>query len=230
MNAKPEAETRKKPNTETFVYQRLKTAIFKKYIKGGARIREEAVAEQLGVSRTPVRAAIKRLSYEGFLETAANRGALVVRPTLTEIRQSFAVRLILEKACARKAARNITPAALLRLKDLVKTEARLFEEKDLDRYYAINNEIHLSVARAAGNDVLLHYARELVNKTTIYLVLFDPFYDRKINPSMGEHSRIVAALEEGSPKAAGAAMEAHLQSALDGMRVEPVAPEDYLEV
>ena len=230
MNIKPDAGTRKKPDTETFVYQRLKTAIFKKYIKGGARIREEAVAEQLGVSRTPVRAAIKRLAYEGFLETAVNRGALVVRPTLAEIRQSFQVRLILEKACAQQAAQNITPTALDRIKELVKTEGRLFKERDLDRYYAINNDIHLSVARAAGNDVLLHYVRELVSKTTIYLVLFDPFYDRKINPSMSEHSRIVAALEDGSPKAAAAAMEAHLQSSLDGIRVEPDVPEDYLEL
>jgi len=71
----------KKQNSENSVYQKLKTAIRKRYIKQGSQLVEVTLAQKLGVSRTPVRSAIKKLEAEGLVNSIPNRGAFVITPT-----------------------------------------------------------------------------------------------------------------------------------------------------
>jgi len=87
-------------NTEDYVYGKLKNAIFKRYIRPDTRLVESKIAEQLGVSRTPVRGAIKRLAHDGFVKLSNNKGASIVKPTTKEIYDTFAVRAQLEKMAA----------------------------------------------------------------------------------------------------------------------------------
>lgn len=214
-------------SNEEFVYQKLKNAIVKRYIKQGTKLVETALAKQLKVSRTPVRSAIRRLAYEGFATYETNKGACVIEPTSEEIQGTFFVRTQLEKAAARLAAENITPAQLDQLKTYIDEETRIFENRDMDGYYRVNDAIHLIIAHASGNPVLTRYIEELLNRSKIYLILYDPFYTMPMNPSIHEHQQLVDALNSGDPVAAEAAMEAHLDSAFEGMELQTL-PDDYI--
>lgn len=214
-------------SNEEFVYQKLKNAIIKRYIKQGTKLVETALAKQLKVSRTPVRGAIRRLAHEGFATYETNKGACVIEPTSEEIKGAFFVRSQLEKAAARLAAENITPAQLAQLRAYIDEEIRIFENRDLNEYYRVNDAIHLIIAQASGNPVLTRYIEELLNRTKIYLILYDPFYTMPMNPSIHEHQQVVASLETRDPAAAEAAMQAHLDSAFEGMEIQAL-PEDYI--
>lgn len=216
-----------KKNNEEFVYQKLKNAIIKRYIKQGTKLIETALAKQLKVSRTPVRAAIRRLTYEGFATYKTNKGACVIAPGLEEIQGAFFVRTQLEKASARLAVKNITAAHWAVLYDLLEEETQAFENHDVEEYYRINEGLHLTIAQASGNPVLIRYIEELLNRTRIYLILYDPFFSMPIYPSIHEHKRLVDVLKTRDPDAAEKEMEIHLNSTFEGLDFK-VLPEDYI--
>ena len=216
-------------SNEEFAYQKLKNAIVKRYIKQGTKLVETALAKQLKVSRTPVRGAIRRLVYEGFATYQTNKGACVIEPTIDEIQGAFFVRLQLEKAAARLAAVNITAKELAQLEAHVAEEAQVFENRDLDAYYRVNDAIHLTIATASGNKVLSRYVEELLNRTKIYLILYDPFFSMPIYPTIHEHRQVVDALKTGDPDVAEKEMEVHLDSTFEGMEIQ-VLPEDYISL
>ena len=214
-------------SNEEFVYQKLKNAIVKRYVKQGTKLVETTLAKQLNVSRTPVRGAIRRLVYEGFATYETNKGACVIEPTIEEIQGTFFVRIQLEKAAARLAADNITAAQMDQLQSYLEEERHIFEKRDLDEYYRINDAIHLTIARASGNPVLARYIEELLNRTKIYLILYDPFFSMPIYPSIHEHQQVVDALKTKDPDVAEKEMEIHLNSAYEGMKIQKL-PDDYI--
>ena len=216
-----------KASNEEFVYQKLKNAIVKRYIKQGTKLVETALAKQLKVSRTPVRGAIRRLAYEGFASYEPNKGACVIAPDIKEIQGAFFVRTQLEKAAARLAAPKMATAQLGRLQAYLDEEAQVFENHDLEEYYRINECIHLTIARAAGNPVLTRYIEELLNRTKIYLILYDPFFSMPIYPTIHEHKQLVDALKTKDPDVAQKEMEIHLNSTFEGLDIQ-VLPDDYI--
>lgn len=216
-------------NSEEFIYQKLKNAIVKGYIKQGTKLAETALSKQMNISRTPIRSAIRRLIYEGFATYETNKGASVIKPTLEEIKETFFVRQQLEKAAARLAASQITPAQIDELQSCLDEEVRFFETRDIDGYYRVNDAIHLLIARASKNKVMARYIEELINRTKIYLILYDPFQTMPFNPSSHEHQKVIDALKAKDPAAAEKSMEIHLISAYKGMEI-PLIPEDYISL
>lgn len=220
-----------KVSMEEFVYNKLKNAIYKRYIRPNSKLVETAIAEQLGVSRTPVRAAIKKLVYDGFVQLKTNKGAYVIKPTIREIKDTFAVRTHLEEMSSYLAAKNIKEYQIHNLRELLEEEKKISKIKDLGEYYQFNDKFHLEIAKASGNKLLLQYVSDVISKTNIYLILFDPFYQMGINPSIKEHLDIILALEKRNQKEAKEAMRIHLKSALEGMKLEEIEeniPKDYL--
>jgi len=214
-------------NNEEIVYQKLKNAIIKRYIKQGTKLVEAALAKQLGVSRTPIRGAIRRLAYEGFARHEPNRGVYVIEPTVEEIKETFFVRRQLEKAAAGLAVINITDEQLELLESYLQEEDKIFADRDIEAYYRVNDGIHLAIARASNNDVLRRYIEELLNRTRIYLILCDPFFSMPIYPDQHEHRCLVDALKTRDRAKAEKEMEIHLQSAFEGLEIREL-PEDYI--
>lgn len=216
-------------NSEDFIYQRLKKAIIKGYIKQGTKLVETTLAKQMNVSRTPIRGAVRRLTYAGFAVYEANKGAYVIKPTLKEIKETFFVRQQLEQTAARLATDNITPEQIKELQTYCDEEIRTFENHDIEEFHRINDAIHLLIAEASGNKVLLRYIEELLNRTKIYLILYDPFQTTPLNPSIKEHKDMMQALKAKDPIAAEKYMGLHLESAYESMDI-PVIPEDYISL
>ncbi len=221
--------TTKKINSDHSVYNKLKTAIRKRYIKQGSQLVEIVLAKQLGVSRTPVRSAIKRLEAEGLVNTIPNRGAFVITPTQKEIEETFLVRAQLEMMACRIAATTVTEGQIKELEELIQLETDIFPETDLDQYYAVNDNLHLKIAEFSGNSVLKTYIKMLLDKTRIYLILYDPFYKLEYSPTL-EHRAIVDALKNRDPEEASRAIQAHITSSINGLQSAGQLPEDYLAV
>lgn len=219
----------RKINSEDAVYRKLKTAIRKRYIKQGSQLVEVALAQQLGVSRTPVRSAIKRLEAEGLVNSIPNRGAFVITPTQREIEETFRVRAQLEIMATRLTALNITGKQIEELHNLIKLETKVFDESNLDEYYAANDNLHLKIAELSGNRVLYSYIKELLDRTRIYLILYDPFYKLEYRPT-SEHEEIINALAAGDVERASNAVETHINSSINGLESAGNLPEDYLSL
>ena len=219
----------RKINSEDAVYRKLKTAIRKRYIKQGSQLVEVALAQQLGVSRTPVRSAIKRLEVEGLVNSIPNRGAFVITPTQKEIEETFLVRAQLEIMATRLASSRITAKQIEELRYLIRLETKVFDESNLDEYYAANDNLHLKIAELSGNRVLYLYIKELLDKTRIFLILYDPFYKLEYRPT-SEHEAIIDALAAGTQELAATAIEAHIRSSINGLESAGQLPEDYLSL
>jgi len=214
------------------VYHKLKNAIRKRYIKQGSQLIEGTLAEQLGVSRTPVRSSIKQLEAEGLVYTIPNRGAFVITPTFKEIEETFFVRCQLEQAAARLAATRIKPEQLGQLRDLLDKEKSQFNQNEPDEYYDINDTLHARIADISGNEVLATYIKELLDKTRTYLILFDPFSKLVLSSTLDAHRRVIEALAEHDPEGAAEAMEAHVTGSVGNLSevASSLVPEDYLSL
>lgn len=217
-------------NSEDAVYQKIKNAIRKRYIKQGSQLVEGSLAQKLGVSRTPVRSAIKRLEAEGLVNSIPNRGAFVITPTLKEIEETFLVRGHLEQMAIRLAAKKITPGQLAILNDLIDQEERVFNKHDFDEYYMVNDTFHQKIAEFSDNSVLTSYVGELLDRTRIFLILFDPFDKLSISPSLEDHRDIVEALSNGDQEQAATAVAKHIRSSVDDLETAELVPDDYLSI
>lgn len=190
---------------------------------------EISLAQQLGVSRTPVRSAIKRLEAEGLVNSIPNRGAFVITPTQREIEETFLVRAQLEMMATKLTTERITLKQIEELRELINVETKVFDKSNLDDYYAANDNLHLKIAELSGNKVLYSYIKELLDRTRIYLILYDPFYQLEYSPTT-EHAAIIDAMAERDGHKACLAVEAHINSSITGLESAGNLPEDYLSI
>lgn len=205
---------------EEYVYECIKDALLKRRIRPLSQLVETTIAEQLEVSRTPVRAAIRRLQYDGYVEIEPMRGAFVIKPTVKEIRDTFAVRICLESFAVELAAQQFNNNDYLVMEKLIELEESSFHTRNFQIYNDANAQIHLFIAEKAANRVLHQHIKDLLDKTGIYLVLFDPFYQIENNPSMDEHRLILEELQRREGKKASSMMVEHLKTTLEGLNLE----------
>ncbi|WP_286934280.1 MULTISPECIES: GntR family transcriptional regulator [Aminobacterium] len=193
-----------------YVYKELRRKIMNKEFKPGQHLPEIAIAEQLHVSRTPVREAFRRLANEGLINMIPNEGASLVDPSKEEIENTFEMRAYLECLAVKKAVHHITPLQLCMLEEEMQKEESIFAEKDLDKYLEINNAFHKIIAEASGNVVLYDLIVSVLSRSLVYLVLFESFFDFGGNPSLDEHREIVNALKGHNEERAVELMRSHI--------------------
>lgn len=125
----------------------------------GSRLRQEALAEELGVSRTPLREALARLVSEGLVEFVPNRGATVASRDFTDMENAWRARLVIEPGAARLAAERREPAAIERMEQTVVRQRSVAD--DVTASFALNREFHLTLVAASGNTHLLQFCELL---------------------------------------------------------------------
>jgi DNA-binding GntR family transcriptional regulator len=192
------------------VYESLRDAISDGRIAGGERVREEEVARNLGVSRTPVREALQRLQQRGLLSFGPARGLVVAQLSHEQVVELYAMREILEGSAARFAAQHATPqeiANLHRLQDQLRaSEGDDLLHKNLDRRF------HQAIYEAAHNRYLMQMLDSmldsfaLLHSTTLRL----PHRQRN---SDEERGRIIAAIEKHDANRAEKAAREHILQA-----------------
>ncbi len=203
-----------------YVYQELRHKIITKQMKPGQRLPEVNIAVQMGVSRTPVREALRRLASEGLVLIIPNSGARLVSPSKKEVENAYLVREQLECLAVRLAARNVADKHLRRLEESILSEEQAFKEKNLEQYLEINESFHRIIADASGNRILGEYIDNILARTNVFIVFYDPFYDIETNPSIEEHRSILKALQEKDEEKAVSLMRDHLKVSQE-MLAEP---------
>ena len=192
-------------------YDRLMAALREGAFKPGDRLREEDVAEQLSLSRTPVREALRRLEADGIVEHRPRQGAVIRQLSHSEVVELYEMRVVLERTAAEMAAKHGAEAEFDALDDLNQSIAQ--ERDNPARAAAINQDFHQGLYFAGRNRFLLEAARALNNS----LLLLGPttFTDEaRVDMVVRQHQAIIDALRDGDAEAAGAAAEAHLNTSL----------------
>lgn len=167
------------------------------------------MAEQFGVSRTPLREAFQRLALSGLVELIPRRGAFVRQPGPIELMEMFEVMSELEAICGRLAARRITEEALAELRDANSKCKAAVAANDTDRYYTENERFHRVIYRQSGNGFLEQEAAKLHKRLKPFRRQQLRFRGR-MGQSMAEHEAIVAALSAGDSDRAGQVLRDHV--------------------
>jgi DNA-binding GntR family transcriptional regulator len=205
-----DAEALRTRSRADFVYESLRDAIWDGRIAVGERVREEEIARNLGVSRTPVREALQRLHQRGLLVFGAGRGLTVASLSQHQVLQLYAMREILEGSAARFAAQHATApeiAILWRLQKELSTAGH-----DAMTLVTLNRRFHQAIYEAAHNQYLLqtlgvlHDSLALLHSTTFRV-------PSRRAESDEEHRRIVQAIEKHNPDRAEEAAREHIRQA-----------------
>jgi DNA-binding GntR family transcriptional regulator len=176
-------------------------------LPGGSRLNEVALAEELRISRPPIREALRVLSGEGLVEFVPGRGAFVVNPDREAIVQLGEIRLALEKTAARCAAERADATDRVALQQVMEhTEAQL---TDPSSPYPHHIEFHAALSGASHNPRLGQVLNEVIRQMRLASIQSneDP---RRAHEVLQEHHTITAAVLRGDPDAAEAAMADHI--------------------
>ena len=194
------------------VYRFLRDGIAEGRYSTGDCLVEMKLAEELGVSRTPVREALKQLELEDLVASQPNRGVIVKAFTSEDLRDVFTIRHLLEGQAAYWAAERITEAQLLELREIVDLMEFYTKKNDVPNLVKLDSRFHEILYAASNSRSLkhiltsLHHNISLARKSS----LTEP--DRPAG-SLAEHQRIYAAIERRDAQAAKAFMEQHIDTA-----------------
>jgi DNA-binding GntR family transcriptional regulator len=150
------------------VASKIREMIRKGALVRGQRIIEAELCEQIGVSRTPLREALRVLESEGLVELFPHKGVFVRQPSMNEIQEMFEVMGVLEGTCARLTPEKMTPVGWRKIERLHRKLETHYAEGDREKYIAINNVFHALVQELAGNHVLDEVVAKLLEKVALY--------------------------------------------------------------
>jgi DNA-binding GntR family transcriptional regulator len=181
----------------------------------GARLPEEDLAARAGVSRTPVREALRQLAAEGFVTFAPNRGAQVASWSDDDLEEIFQLRALLESYAASRAARRIDAARLLALHELadgMDAAAHRGTAAALDRIAELNNRFHRAILTIADSQ-RLHALLDTVIVVPLVHRTFHRYTPAALRRSMHHHRELLAAFEAADSEWAATVMRTHVLAA-----------------
>lgn len=190
-------------------YAMIREGILSGDFERGIRLREETLAQQAGVSRTPVREALRRLDAEGLVEFSPHRGARVTAWSAGELEDLYEIRAMLEGHAAGLAAQRITAEEVEALADLA---TRMESTDDLNQVKSLNSEFHWLIVRASRNSHLDSLVRGIVDTPLVHRTFESYTADRRAASHL-HHREIVAALRAGNRAWAESMMRAHIMAA-----------------
>lgn len=191
------------------VADRVRELVYREELKPGDWVDEVALCEQLGISRTPLREALKVLHAENLVELVARKGCRVKQLDDDDLLELFPVMASLEGLCANLATQKLKASDLKRL-ERIHAQLELYaEQQDVDRYYRANREFHRAIQDLAHNRWLTRISEELRNVLGLARHRQLTMAGR-LQASMQEHREIMRALRLGDAEAAAAAMHNHL--------------------
>ncbi|MEL6206207.1 MAG: GntR family transcriptional regulator [Pseudomonadota bacterium] len=143
-----------RPALAVEVANSLRDLILEGELAGGEKIREKELTERFGVSRTPLREAMKMLSSEGLIELIPNRGAVISQSSTEDLMDAFPVLAALEGLAGAQAAERATDEELAEISRLTRELQAAFDETDRPQYFDINQSIHNAILAASRNAIL----------------------------------------------------------------------------
>ncbi len=215
-------------NLHDAVVSRVRDMVIEGELAPGTRIHEGNLGRALGVSRTPLREALKFLASEGLIELIPPRGAVVRRFTAKDVRDALAVMGTLEALAGRLACTQASDAELGQIRHLHDRMMERYAARDRLPYFKLNQEIHSRILTASGNAVLAYVHGILQSRLKRIRYIGNEAPERWAG-AVADHEAIIAALGRRDADAAAAALEAHMAASWERVRdtvgeAEPPAP------
>lgn len=192
------------------VADKLREQIYQQELTPGDAIDEMALCERFGISRTPLREALKVLNSEGLIELIPRRGSFVRSMDVEELNELFPVMVVLEGLCAREAVENCEAEDLKKLESMHEKLEEFAKVGDVDNYYEQNFVFHQAVQDLSGNKWLQRVIGDLrkVLRLARHMQLTMP---GRLKASLEEHRQIMQAFIKNDPDLADKNMQNHLK-------------------
>ena len=226
MFANDQTEPLIRPALAVELVDRIRALIMEGDLRPGDKVPEKALTVRFGVSRTPVREALKVLASEGYVRLIPNRGAVVAEVTLAEIEEVVPVIAALEGAAGELAARHATDKEIASIRRLNDKMHAAFEAGDRPAYFDLNQQIHSALLAAARNPTLRQQHQMVAHRVrrARYQANLTP---ERWTEAVLEHDSIVEALEARSADRLGRLMKTHLEHKLNSLRRAITADETF---
>lgn len=194
------------------VFSRIQNDILNGVYQPGDSLTEKKLCEELGVSRTPVREALRQLELEELVQSTPNKGVIVTGVTPKDIEEIYIIRMMIEGLAARWATKHITPEEIQELKDALDLEEFYTMKKDAEHILKVDSKFHDILFRASKSKPLMHMLRT-----------FHHYVQRARNASfespdrakkvLEEHKAILDAIVEGDADKAERVTKEHVKNA-----------------
>jgi len=207
------------------VYRILKKEIIKGSLKPGSKVLEGRIAEQIGISRTPVREAIRELAAEGFVTLSPNQGVVVRSVSAENIREVLQIHSVLEGLAARLSCEVINEEDLKELENYVNKMEKLANKKDPLAYSEVDLKFHELIVNNCGNKRLIQMRKNISDQAQRYRIssLRTP---RRLKESLKEHQKILEAFKTKDPKKADVISQKHIQNALKNILAKVIEKQE----
>ncbi len=183
------------------ILESIRDAIISGAITSGSRVSEPDLAERFGISRTPIREALRQLESEGYLTVIPRKGAVVSAFTQKDVEEFYAIKSILEGYAAKLACCRLSEKEIDRLQTINKRLSELCEQSDIKQFFKVHNDFHDLFIKAADNEKL----REMINLLVTRfqrLRLMSISQPGRMAVSVTEHEKIITAFRERNCEAA----------------------------
>lgn len=208
---------------EEGIAQSLSRAIHEHRLSPGLKLGEDELAEVYGVSRTTIRAALRRLAHGQLVEVVRNRGAFVAQPSTKEAQEVFEARELLEPRTAHSAALKATPEDVRRLKAHIDSEHDAMHQGDHGVALYLSGQLHVEIARIAAQDTITKFIESLIARSSLVVALY--WKRESAICEQHAHDKLVDAMAANDAREAEALMRSHLIDLHSALDLSPSEPE-----
>ena len=210
------------------VADRLRKRIYSHELQPGEAIDEKALCEAYGISRTPLREALKVMASEGLVELVPRRGCFVRKLEAAELSELFPVMAVLEGLCAREAVAHLSDDKLALLEQLHSSLEAQAAAGDIDAYYEQNFRFHQAVQDLSQNRWLQRIVAEL--RTILRLARHTQLtVPGRLQRSLEEHRRIMAAFRRRDAEEVDRCMQEHLKAQWQALAASPAVQQGTVD-
>jgi DNA-binding GntR family transcriptional regulator len=203
--------------TTSFIVESLTRAIVEHRLQPGAKLVEQKLADQFGVSRTLVRQALYRLSQNRLIKIEPARGAFVYAPSAAEAQQVFEVRRMLEAGMVRAFVASAKAADIKALQTHIAQEKAAVQRGDVPGRTELLGDFHVRMAQLMHNDVLAQLITDLISRSALITLMYQT--SSAAAHSHEEHAQIVKAIKARDTDKAIELMDAHLRHVEDALNI-----------
>ncbi|SDW94536.1 transcriptional regulator, GntR family [Ruegeria halocynthiae] len=200
----------KKQSLPDVIADDLRERILSGELAEGETIRQEALADEYDVSRMPIREALKRLSAEGLVQWANNRGGSVIKHSLSEIGEIFDLRMLIEVDLFRRAIPEMTSGDFARCEDILQQMEVSYDKDDVGRWGALNHAFH-SALYAASRRNLTHELLDRVSLQADRYIRMHLSVMKQREPARKEHRQLLELAQIGDADAACELLSRHIR-------------------
>ena len=199
------------------VFDKIRSDILNGKYKRGEELVESSIGKELGISRTPVREAIRQLELEGLVQLVPNKGAFVTGISEKDVRDIYLIRARLEGLAARMAAKNITPELLDAMEETVVLSEYHAKKEHYEQVCEMDSKFHKLLYKASGSRILEHTLTDF-NQYVQRVRMASIMQKRRMEKSNDEHDAILTAIREHDEEKAELVATRHISNTVENLK------------